>query len=315
VLFFISVGMLFDPTIILKAPGPLFLTVFIVIIGKSIAAFLIVRVLRGSTGAALTIAASLAQMGEFSFILTELGISLKLLPDEGRALIVGGSIISIVLNPVIFSLVELLKSFLDERGSRATITPPIATVETTPVTAESAASAKLEMRKTAKELESVGDAGEETPSDGDRDLGKTPLSNHIVLIGYGRVGHFVGVALTSLDIPFLVIEDDDDIVAGLTLEGVEVIHGNAADAARLAMANLAGARALLVAIPNAFEAGQVVEQARQINPTLKIIARSHSDAEIDHLTKLGADDVIMGEKEIARGMLHGLALMDNAARS
>jgi len=313
VLFFISVGMLFDPTIILQAPWPLLLTVLIVIIGKSIAAFLIVKVLRGSTGAALTIAASLAQMGEFSFILTELGISLNLLPEEGRALIVGGSIISIILNPAVFSFVELLKSFLDEKGSRTALTPSVAAAETVQGRTESVISPKLARREDAKELEVAGDGEEETPPDSDRDLGKTALSQHVILIGYGRVGRLIGQAFLSLGTSFLVIEDDADIVADLAAKGIEVIPGNAANAAHLALANLGGARALLVAIPNAFEAGQVVEQARQANPSLKIIARSHSDAEVDHLMKLGADEVIMGEREIARGMLHGLALSDSAA--
>ncbi|WP_034996342.1 cation:proton antiporter domain-containing protein [Beijerinckia mobilis] len=314
VLFFISVGMLFDPTIILQAPWPLLLTVLIVIIGKSIAAFLIVRVLRGSTGAALTIAASLAQMGEFSFILTELGISLNLLPEEGRALVVGGSIISIILNPAVFSFVELLKSFLDEKGSRTALTPSVAVAETIQGMVESAILPGSEKKKGAKERDAAVDGDDETAPSDDQGLGKTALSNHVILIGYGRVGRFIGQALLSMGTSFLVIEDDDDIVAGLAAQGIEVILGNAADASHLALANLGGARALLVAIPNAFEAGQVVEQARQANPFLKIIARSHSDAEVDHLTKLGADEVIMGEREIARGMLHGLTLSDSAAQ-
>src|SRR5690606_6254733 len=106
VLFFVAVGMLFNPAILLEDPLPILATLFIILIGKSVAAFLIVLAFRHPVATALTISASLAQIGEFSFILAELGVQLRLLPEEGRDLILAGALLSIVLNPVVFAAFE-----------------------------------------------------------------------------------------------------------------------------------------------------------------------------------------------------------------
>jgi CPA2 family monovalent cation:H+ antiporter-2 len=103
--------------------------------------------------------------------------------------------------------------------------------------------------------------------------------------------------------PLFIIEDDEDLVAELRGRGIEALAGNAADPQVIEAANLGAARCLLVAIPDAFEGGQVVHQARAINPKLSIVARAHSDAEIEHLAKYGADLVVMGEREIALAMV------------
>jgi CPA2 family monovalent cation:H+ antiporter-2 len=123
----------------------------------------------------------------------------------------------------------------------------------------------------------------------------------------------VGAALRRQNSPFLVIEDADKIVNQVREAGTPLVVGNAAKSEILTAANLAGARLLIVAIPNAFEAGQIVNQARLANPTLQIIARAHSDAEVEHLTGLGANIVIMGEREIARGMIEQISLNRAAA--
>jgi CPA2 family monovalent cation:H+ antiporter-2 len=104
-------------------------------------------------------------------------------------------------------------------------------------------------------------------------------------------------------VPLLIIEDDEDGVAALKARGIEAIEGNAADPAVIQAGNLLEARCLLVAIPDAFEGGQVVQQAHAINPTLPIIARAHSEEEIDYLRRHGASLVVMGEHEIAKAML------------
>ncbi len=129
----------------------------------------------------------------------------------------------------------------------------------------------------------------------------------MVLIGHGRVGRFISSVLGQSAGPLFVIEDNDDAVKGLKVRGVEAVRGNAADPRVIASANLSAARCLLVAIPDAFEGGQVVEQARAINPSLPIIARAHSEAEIEHLKKHGASIVVMGEHEIAKAMLKEIA--------
>ena len=135
----------------------------------------------------------------------------------------------------------------------------------------------------------------------------TELNDHIVLVGYGRVGSLVGQSLKTSGRPFLVIEEGDKTVAALREAGIEAISGNAAQAAVLKAANLEQASHLIVAIPNAFEAGQVVLQARAANAALAIVARAHLDAEVEHLSGLGANAVIMGEREIARGMIEEIA--------
>jgi CPA2 family monovalent cation:H+ antiporter-2 len=250
VLFFVSVGMLFNPRAITERPLELIITVAIIALG-GLAAFGLLRMLGVRKGSAITIAVSLAQIGEFSFILADLGIGLGLLAPERRDLVLGASILSILINPLLFA-------FVTRR-------------ETQP--------------KTAPEPEAARIAPE-----------PTHLTGHAVLVGFGRVGRLVADQLG--DVPLLVIEEG---AVGKT--GVEHIRGNAARQDVLKAANLPDARLMFVAIPEAFEAGQIVEQARKANPRLPIVARAHFDGEVDHLLKLGANRVIMGEREIAQAML------------
>lgn len=280
VLFFVSVGMLFDPLSVVEDPLPVLATLFIILIGKSVAAYLIVLAFRHPVATALTISASLAQIGEFSFILAALGVQLGLLPEQGHNLILAGAILSILLNPMVFASMGRLKKLI--------VREPIAA----PAAAPSAAPDEPAQAATPVE--------EPPPS-------TTALQDHVVLVGYGRVGSLVGEALKNGPTPFLVIEDADKVVSRLRADGIETLVGNAARADVLRAANLARARHLVIAIPNAFEAGQVVQQARAANPALGIVARAHSDAEVDHLRDRGADVVIMGEREIALAMLDILA--------
>jgi len=264
VLFFVSVGMLFDPLSVVREPWPFAATLFVIVVGKSLAALLIVVLFRHPMATALMISASLAQIGEFSFILAELGVALNLLPKAGRDLILAGAIFSIMLNPLVFAVVDWLTARLE---MPQTASPTAATAEPIPV---------------------------------------TDLQDHTILVGYGRVGSIVGDALHQRNAPFLAVEASDDMVAKLKQRGIEALMGNAARASVLRATNPAGARSLVIAIPEAFEAGQIVEQARAANAGIQIIARAHSDAEVDHLKGLGADIVIMGEREIARGMIEEL---------
>lgn len=129
----------------------------------------------------------------------------------------------------------------------------------------------------------------------------------MAVVGHGRVGRIVAGGLKTRQVPLFLIESDDANVAKLTAAGFEAIAGNAADPDVINAANIGGARCLMVAIPDAFEGGQVVAQARATNPGLPIIARSHSDEETVHLKAHGATRVIMGEEEIALAMLAELA--------
>ena len=266
VLFFVSVGMLFNPTILFDHPWPVLAAFLIVTVGNPVAAFFLTRTFRQPVSAALTMAASLAQIGEFSFILAGLGIELRLLPDQARDFILAGAILSILVNPLIFGLLDRLKPRLEPRPAAGAAAPAPLRVE----------------------------------------LATSQLTEHAVLVGFGRVGRLVGEALLAEGHPLLVIEDRAEIAATLKPRGVEVITGNAATPPVAKAANLPRARWLIVAIPNAFEAGEIVEQARTVNRTLEIVARAHSDAEVEYLRGLGADFIIMGEREIARGMIEHL---------
>src|SRR4029078_4052331 len=268
VLFFVSVGMLFDPTILVREPIPVLVTVLIIVLGNSLASFAIVRGCGYSTPTALTISASLAQIGEFSFILAGLGVSLALLPEQGRDLILAGAIISILLNPLLFAALDHVVERREQRRVEV---------------------AEITETDTAREP-----------------IKPTRLAHHILVVADGRGGSAISAALRTKGVPLFVIEYNEDAVAALKTTGVETLSGNAADPELIATANLGGARCLLVAIPNAFEGGQVVQQARAINPKLIIVARAHSEAEIEHLKKHGAALVLMGEHEIAKSMLDNI---------
>lgn len=286
VLFFVSVGMMFDPFSVMQHIWPVLGTLFIIVIGKSLAAFAIVLLFGYPIATALIISASLAQIGEFSFILAELGVGLKLLPEEGRDLILVGAILSIILNPVMFLLVDRLKPWLEQRrgaeGAAAAISP-------------------IGPATTAGQVATTGEKPEEddvpTP---------TALTNHTILIGYGRVGSLVGAAMRQANEPLLVVEDADKTIARLKADGIETVTGNAAKEDVFAAANPTLAKRLILAIPNAFEAGRIALLARAANPTIEIVARAHSDAEVEHLEGLGANTVIMGEREIARGIVEAV---------
>jgi CPA2 family monovalent cation:H+ antiporter-2 len=230
-----------------------------VLIGIGGVAFLIARAFGYPLATALFIGAGLAQIGEFSFILADLGIGQGLLPDRARDLILGTSILSIIVNPFLVAAAERFRR---------------------PET-----------------------AAPQTPREKPAELQPTQLTGHAIVVGYGRVGSLVGTGLKSDGTPFLVIEEAQDRIEALEREGIEVIEGNAAMDRVLKAANIAGARVLFIAIPEAFEAGQIVQQARKVNPALEIVARAHFDAEVDHLLKLGASQVVMGEREIAHAML------------
>jgi CPA2 family monovalent cation:H+ antiporter-2 len=123
------------------------------------------------------------------------------------------------------------------------------------------------------------------------------------VVGYGRVGRAIVDTLKARALPFVVVDERPELAFEAAAAGVETISGNAAAAEVLEAANIGAARALFLAIPNGFEGGQVVAQAKQRNPGLKIVARAHSDAEVEHLDHHGADAVVMGEREIAGAMI------------
>jgi CPA2 family monovalent cation:H+ antiporter-2 len=262
VLFFVSVGMLFDPLVLMNSPVPLLATVLIIIIGKSVAAFVIVRLFGHPKETAAMISASLAQIGEFSFIMAGLGITLGLMPSEGRDLILAGALISIMLNPLCFALV-------DHWAANKSAAGPARTPAEMPVETQ---------------------------------------AKPVVLVGFGRVGNAIREALRDKTTPLVVIEEREELTSGLAGEPqVSVISGNAVEDDVLAQAELPRAGWLFVTAPDAFESGQIIEQAKKLNPGITVIARAHSDAEVEHLKHYGADHVIMGERQIAEAMVQTMA--------
>ncbi len=259
VLFFVSVGMLFNPAVLTEQPIPLLVTVATIVLGKSLAAYLIVRLFGHPNRTALTISASLAQIGEFSFILASLGSGLGLLPDEGRDLILAGAIISIFLNPFIFNAVV---------GGSGKVKQDVA---------EQALRDEVEHEKQREK--------------------------HVIVVGYGRVGKLAVRALHAAPSAVLLIEAQADLVRQAREDGFEVVHGNAVEHKVLREAGIDRAYHMLIAVPEGFEASAIVEQAKRLCPELPIIARAHSDAQVKHLVEHGADQVIMGEREIARQMV------------
>ncbi len=282
VLFFVSVGMLFDPSILWLDPLPVLGTLAIIIIARLVIVYFSLVAFRRGPTTSLSIAASLAQIGEFSFILATLGLTLGVLPVEGQGYIVAGAIISIILNPLLIWAADRARPRLEARFGSST---PETTIRTEPVLGESAAAAPEPI---LMEEEVVH---------------PTALTAHTILIGFGRVGSVIAAGLKRDGRPFLVIEDAEGRIARARAEGYEVIVGNAAASKPLKLANVEGAATIIIAIPNAFEAGQAVEQARKANSDAHIIARAHSDEEEHYLTGLGANTVIMGEREIGMAML------------
>ena len=274
VLFFVSVGMLFDPATLVESPLAVIATIFIIIVGKSAAAYLIVRAFGHPKATALTISASLAQIGEFSFILIVLGLSLDIVPDAARDLIVAGAIFSIVVNPLLFEI-------LDRMNERA-------------------------------EVAEKGDGDEAAPApepEPEIEDTRTALSGHTVLLGHGRVGSHISTDLIDRKIPFLVVDEQATSLESLKRLGIETYIGPTADGPMLERLNLGGARYLIVAIPDTFEAGHAITFAKAANPGIRIVARAHTPDGVAYLRKLGADVVLVGEEELAHGMTRALAAL------
>lgn len=268
VLFFVSVGMLFDPGMLIREPLQVLMVVAIIILGKSLATFLIVLAFRYPLNTALTVSAGLAQIGEFSFILAGLGVSLKLLPAEGQSLILAGALLSIALNPLVFRAIEPVQAWIRSRS------------------------------KLARALERPGDPLAELPMNIDQDR----LTGHVVLVGYGRVGQRIAEALIEAGASLVVAEQNRELVEQLRARGIPAVSGDASDPAVLIQAHIARARMLVIATPDTFRARKMLETARTVKPDVETVVRTHSDEEAALLRKEKAGVVFMGEHELALGM-------------
>ena len=265
VLFFVSVGMLFDPQVLLRHPFQVFIVVAIIMLGKSLAAFLLVLLFRYPLNTALIVSASLAQIGEFSFILAGLGIQLGVMPQQGQSLILAGAILSIALNPLLFRAIEPAQAWIRARSQLAqALERPHDPLAVLPATVE-----------------------------------LSRLGGQVVLVGYGRIGRRIGEALTVKGISFVVAEENREIVERLRKTGIPAVSGNAVDPNVLIQAHIHRARILLIATPDTLDVRPMIETARTVNPRIETIIRAHSEEQAALLEKENAGKVFFGEQELS----------------
>jgi len=281
VLFFVSVGMLFDPRVLVDEPFKVLVVVAIIVVGKTLAAIALVVAFRYPLNSALTVGASLAQIGEFSFILAGLGVGLKLLSIEGQNLILAGALISIALNSLLFSAIDPLQDWLRKRSALA------------------------------RRLEQPDDPLAELPMSTDQSL----LTGQVVLVGYGRVGQRIAQALKERAVPFVVAEQNREIVERLREEGVPAVCGDATDPAVLIQAHIARAALLVIATPDSFGVRKMAEVARALNPAIELVVRSHDLVDAALLEQEQVGKIFIGEHELALGMATHVLARLNPGRS
>ena len=268
VLFFVSVGMLFDPMVLVDEPLAVLAVVAIILIGKTIAAVTLVMILRYPLNTALLVGASLAQIGEFSFILANLGVEYRLLPEEGRSLVLAGALISIALNPAIFAAIEPLQRWIRSRS------------------------------ELARKLEGLADPLAVLPDAVDTAL----LTGHVAIVGYGRVGKRIAAALHERKVPYTIAEQNREVVEQLREQGAHAVSGDANDPAVLIQAHVARAAMLVIATADTVGVRRMIDVARQLNPKIQVVLRTHSDEEAEMFRRENAGVVFMGEHELAKAM-------------
>jgi len=268
VLFFVGVGMMFDPTVIWNEPFHLLAVVLIIMIGKSIAAFILVILLRYTLTTALTVSASLAQIGELSFILVGLGISLGMLPQEGQSLVLSGAIISIALNPLMFKLVDPFRDWLLKKSAWARHlehrTVPFSQLPETTETAY--------------------------------------LSGQVVLVGFGTVGKKMSQILRAQSIPFVVIDQHRDVVEDLRDQGMAAVSGDAIEPAVLIQAHITNAAILVITTPDPVNVSRMIETAKTLNPEVEIVLNANSEEEARLFEEAGYGKVFVAERELGVNM-------------
>ncbi|WP_455478950.1 YbaL family putative K(+) efflux transporter [Bartonella sp. B23] len=271
VLFFVSVGMLFDPGKLLTHFFPLLATLFIIVLGKSVAAFFIVKAFRYSNATALTISASLAQIGEFSFILAGLSLNLGLLNNDAHDLILGGAILSILLNPLVFLACNKIKKHLE---------------------------------KVSENLHDIEKIIDIDPQDLDQEfLQMTLKTNHIVIIGYGCIGKCVALSLKDRKKNLVIVEESKRLADQAIADGFEVICGNIIQQEIMNAANINNAHKVVITMRGTIEVGECIVNIRDTRKNIQIITHALSDVETSYLIDLGADIVVTDDEEIANGVI------------
>lgn len=268
VLFFVSVGMLFDPKVLLEHPMEVLAVVGIIVVGKAIAAAALVLFFRYPLNTAFTVSASLAQIGEFSFILGGLGLSLGILPQSGMSLILAGALVSIAINPFLFAAISPLTNWV------------------------------LKHSELARRHERREDVLAELPHTTEARY----LKGQVVLVGYGRVGKRIAATLDEQGIAYVVVEQNRERVEELREQGKAAVYGDAVEPEVLVQAHIQHAAMLLVATPDLVNIHQMVEAARRVNPTVEVVLRTHSEDEMNFLRQEKMGTVFFGEEELARNI-------------
>ena len=276
VIFFVGVGMMFDPMILVDKPLHLLAVLDIIILGKSFVAFGLVMLFRYPLHTALTVAASLAQIGEFSFILAGLGVSLGLLPQEGMSLVLAGAIISIAFNPVAFALVEPLRNLMKKRW------------------------------KYARVLDAKSDPLSVMPDEEESKY----LRGHMVLVGYNKVCEHIAKDLSERKVPFVIVEKDRNIVEDLRKNGFKAVCGDAIDPAILIQAHVQDAAMVILNFRDDILRRKVIETAKILNHKIEAVIMTSDDeiavrAMTDHLGKVFDSNAVMAGS-IVRYCMHRL---------
>jgi CPA2 family monovalent cation:H+ antiporter-2 len=275
VLFFVSVGMLFDPAVLLTDPVKVLAVTLVIMVGKTLAAIALVLLMRLPLNTALTVGVSLAQIGEFSFILAGLGVGLNLLPREGQNLILAGAMLSIACNSLLFAAITPLEQRLRARY------------------------------RWARELALRPDPLSELPGT----VHSESLSGQVVLVGHGRVGSRVADALLARQVPVVVVERRREAVEALRAQHRPAVVGDGAEPSVLIQAHIARASLLVVATPDLFDARKMVEIARALNPGIAVLARGDDSAEAElwRQEQLGA--VVASDAAMARELVEQIVAL------
>lgn len=268
VLFFVSVGMLFNPSVLIEKPLEVLTVVGIIVVGKSIAAFILVLVFRYPLQSALIVSASLAQIGEFSFILASLGIRLGMLPVEGQSYILAGALISIAINPFIFKLIHPIHSWA----------------------------------KTHPRLVEIFERSDDPLAELPMTTEEVYLAGQVVLVGYGRVGKRIAQLLTDKAIPYVVVDENREVVENLRKAKIPAVYGKASDPTVLIQGHIARASMLMIVMSDTMPVRKMIQCARELNPDIEIVVRMHNEEEAVLLQKEITGKVFFAEGEIAKNM-------------
>jgi CPA2 family monovalent cation:H+ antiporter-2 len=269
VIFFVSTGMLLDPEILLQAPGKLVAVLGVILLGNALWSAALMVLLKHPFAAAVRIGAAFGQIGEFSFIMAALGVSLGVLAEEGRSLILAAALVSIVLNPLLFWAAERAIRFVARYPTLLD---------------------RLERQKAPRMVAT--------------DMFMATPANHAILIGYGRVGRTIGEAFQRVGLPFVAVDQDRRTVEAMRTLGVAAVYGDATRPGILEHARPEFAKLLVVASPDPYHARHIIELVRKHNPHIDVIVRTHADTEQEFFERLGVNKALMGERELAFGMAY-----------